>query len=83
MEKLTRQIRREVEDVAESLIDWAMALNNAEKLLLFCGFILFMFVAVIRGSDVKKRSRNEIIQFGFAMTLVAAAGYGVGWSMDV
>lgn len=82
LDNVVHKTRVELEVLSNDLTYWAAGLSNAEKLFGLCLVILVLFALVVRPANHKKRNRSEFFQFGFAMTLVVAAGVSVGWFFD-
>jgi uncharacterized membrane protein YhfC len=71
------------ERAARDFSIWAMRLQDGEKLILLCLFILLLLTLIVyRVPKQEKSSRSTEGQFFFAFVLVVIVSFGAGWIFD-
>ena len=61
---------------------WLSRLNEGEKLLGLCLFILVLILLSSGQSDTRKPKSSLSFQFVMALSLVIMFGFGIGWITD-
>lgn len=61
---------------------WISRLNDGEKVLGLCLFILLLFFLILRKPNSHKNSGGAGRQFAFALVIVIIASFGAGWLFE-